>query len=119
MSPLISKKISGAMYYAQDLEAASKWYCDNLGLSLGDHDFKDFVELTIDGQYVMHLFKSDDNDRVARATFSFSTNDIQNTYKLLRGRGVEVSPLNEYSDHAGFTFRDCDGNQLMFCQFNK
>ncbi|TCZ79324.1 VOC family protein [Paenibacillus albiflavus] len=119
MSSLISKPISGAMYYVKDLEVASKWYTDTLGFSLGDHDFNDFVELTIDRQYVMHLFKSNDDDRVARATFSFATNDIQNTYTVLCDKGVEVSPLHEYSDHSGFTFKDCDGNQLMFCQFYK
>jgi len=119
MNSLIDKQISGAMYYVKDLEVASKWYCDTLDLTLGEHNFNDFVELMIDGHFVMHLFKSNGDDLVARATFTLSTNDIQNAYKRLSDRGVEVSSLNEYSDHSAFTFRDCDGNQLMFCQFYK
>ncbi|GIP56702.1 VOC family protein [Paenibacillus sp. FSL W8-0186] len=119
MNLFISKPITGAMYYVKDLESACHWYCHTLGFSLGEHDFNDFAELTVDGQYVMHLFKSNGNDRAARATFSFSTNNIESTYNFIQDRGVEVSAINKHIDHSDFTFNDCDGNQLMICQFYK
>nr|WP_246428007.1 VOC family protein [Paenibacillus phyllosphaerae] len=105
------------MHYVRDLEAASQWYCENLGFSIGDYDFNDFVELTLDGHYVMHLFKSEDTRPTEKAYFVLSTDDIEYTHHTLRQRNADLQPLRHYGDHAGFTLNDCDGNVLMICQY--
>jgi catechol-2,3-dioxygenase len=120
MKPLIKKNIIGIMQYVKDLELASLWYCKNLGFSIGDYDFNDFVELTVDGQYVMHLFKSENLSPTDKATFVFDTADIMSAHKMLNERNVNIQPIQQHDDHAGFSFKDCDGNVLMICQyFNK
>lgn len=120
MKPLIKKDILGNMHYVKDLEHASQWYCKNLGFTIGDYDFNDFVELTVEGKYVMHLFKTNDINPAGKATFVFDTEDIASAHKLLSERNVDIQPLQQHGDHAGFSFKDCDGNALMVCQyFNK
>jgi glyoxylase I family protein len=120
MKPLIKKDILGIMHYVKDLEYASQWYCKNLGFTIGGYDFNDFVELTVDGQYVMHLFKLDDLSPANKATFVFDTEDITSAHKMLRERNVDIQPIQQHDDHVGFSFKDCDGNVLMICQyFNK
>ncbi|RKN84338.1 VOC family protein [Paenibacillus ginsengarvi] len=114
---LVKKDTLGIMHYVKDLEAASQWYRDNLGFSIGDYDFNEFVELTVEGQYVMHLFKSLDSRPAEKAYFVLGTDDIENTYHTLRQRKVDLRPLRHYGDHAGFTLKDCDGNVLMICQY--
>jgi extradiol dioxygenase family protein len=107
------------MNYVKDLELASKWYCAKLGFSIGDYDYHDFVELQLDGHYIMHLFRSTDSRPAEKATFVLSTENIENTYQILSERNVDIDPLRKYGDHAGFTFRDCDGNVMMICEYFK
>ncbi|PWW05120.1 hypothetical protein DFQ01_105103 [Paenibacillus cellulosilyticus] len=118
MKALVQKRIVGNFVYANDLEKTSQWYCENLGFTLGVHDFSNFVELTIDGDYVLHLLKTDNEVPAVRASFSFGTDDIKETHRLLLARGVEVQPLERYSDHKSFTLKDCVGNPLMISQFD-
>ncbi|MBD0381455.1 VOC family protein [Paenibacillus sedimenti] len=117
MDPIIKKDIIGVMLYVNDLEKASEWYCSSLGFRLGNYDFNDFVELTLDGQYVMHLFKVENFDPIERAVFTFDTKDIKTTHQSLTDKGIETSTIKEYGDHSAFTFKDCDRNTLMICQF--
>lgn len=120
MKPLIKKNILGIMHYVKDLELASQWYCKNLGFTIGEYDFNDFVELKVDDQYVMHLFKSEDLTPLDKAIFVFDTEDIMNAHKILSERNVNIQPIQQHDDHAGFSFKDYDGNVLMICQyFNK
>ncbi|MGM0885122.1 MAG: VOC family protein [Bacillota bacterium] len=119
MMQLIRKEILGVMHYVKDLELASQWYCENLGFTIGDYDFNDFVELKVDGQYVMHLFKAVDLSPAGKATFVFGTEDIEKTHKILSERNIDIQPLKDYGDHVGFNFKDCDGNVLMVCQYFK
>jgi glyoxylase I family protein len=117
MSSIIKKDILGVSLYVQDLQKASEWYCNSLGLRLGNHDFNDFVELTLDDQYVMHLFKTDDHKPIEKAVFSFDTNDINAAHQSLTDKGIETSDIGKYGDHFSFTFKDCDRNTLMICQY--
>ena len=117
MKPLIKKNIIGIMHYVEDLERASQWYCNNLGFTIGDFDFNDFVELKVDGFYVMHLFKSDKAIPAEKATFSFDTENIEEAHRSLSVREVDVQPIQYYNDHKAFSFKDCDGNALMICQY--
>lgn len=117
MKPLIKKNILGIMHYVQDLQTASQWYSENLGFTIASYDYNDFVELQIDGQYVMHLFKSVDTQPATKPTFTFDTDDIEKAHRYLSQRNVELEAIQQYGDHAGFTFKDCDGNALMICQY--
>jgi glyoxylase I family protein len=117
MKPLIKKDILGIMHYVKDLEHASQWYCKSLGFTIRNYDFNDFVELTVEGQYVMHLFKSEDSSPADKAIFVFDTEDIISAHKTLRERKVDIQPIQQYGDHAEFNFKDCDGNVLMICQY--
>lgn len=117
MESIIKKDIIGVMLYVQDLKKASEWYCNSLGFRLGNYDFNDFVELTLENQYVMHLFKVVDNKPIERAVFTFDTNDIKAAHQVLSDKGIMISSIKEYGDHSAFTFKDCDGNTLMICQF--
>ncbi|WP_078554421.1 VOC family protein [Bacillus alkalicellulosilyticus] len=116
---IVKKEIVGIMHYVKNLEYASQWYCENLGFSVGNYDFNDFVELTVYGQYVMHLFKSVDSPPAEKAYFVLSTENIESTYRMLSEKNVDLQPLQQYDDHAEFTFKDCDGNVLMICQYYK
>ncbi|SMF79141.1 Glyoxalase-like domain-containing protein [Paenibacillus uliginis N3/975] len=117
MNAIIKKDIIGVMLYVNDLKRAGEWYCNSLGFSMGDFDFNDFVELTIDGQYVMHLFKAESYEPIERAVFTFNTNDISEAHRSLTDKGIETSNFTHYGDHSGFTFKDCDRNTLMICQY--
>jgi glyoxylase I family protein len=117
LKPLIKEKLIGVMLYAQDLQRASSWYCENLGLVLADHHFDDFVELALDGRYVMHLFKDRDLSPVTKPVFSFDTENIDEAYRLLASKGVEVYPIETYGDHRSFSFKDCEGNMLMISKY--
>jgi glyoxylase I family protein len=117
---LIQNRIIGLMYYSRDLEASSRWYCDSLGFQLGDYDYSDFVELRMDGQYVMHLFRSEAAafQPIERATFVMGTDDIDAVHRHLTSRNIQAEAIKHYGDHAGFSFRDPDGNALMICQYD-
>jgi glyoxylase I family protein len=117
MKPLIKKNIVGNMHYVKDLELAGQWYCENIGFTIQDYDFNDFVELVVDGQYVMHLFKSEHVSPVEKATFAFDTEDIVRAHKILTQRNIDIQPIQQHGDHAGFSFKDSDGNALMICQY--
>ncbi|OPA73769.1 hypothetical protein BVG16_27180 [Paenibacillus selenitireducens] len=105
------------MLYAQDLERTSDWYCKNLGFQLGEHQFHDFVELTLDGKYVMHLFKTENKVIVTKPVFSLNTRDIESAHSRLLNNGVEVFPIESYRDHQSFSFKDNEGNMLMISQY--
>jgi glyoxylase I family protein len=117
MKTLVKKDILGIMHYVKDLETASRWYCQNLGFTVRDYDYNDFVELTVEGEYVMHLFKAGDFRPADKATFVFGTEDIERAHKALSERNADIEPIKHYGDHAGFGFKDCDGNALMICQY--
>ncbi|SFI75462.1 Glyoxalase-like domain-containing protein [Paenibacillus sp. UNC496MF] len=117
MKPLVKRELFGVMHYVRDLDHASAWYCEKLGLELRGYGKNDFVELGLGGEYVMHLFKDEAAQPAQRASFAFDTPDIEAAHGMLHDRGVTVGPLARYSDHAAFTFRDCDGNPLMMCQY--
>jgi glyoxylase I family protein len=117
MKPLIKKNIIGIMHYVKDLELAGQWYCEKLGFTIRECDYNDFVELVVDGQYVMHLFKSENLIPAEKAAFVFDTDDINEAYKTLSESNVELQPIQQHGDHAGFSFKDCDGNVLMICQY--
>ncbi|WEK56065.1 MAG: VOC family protein [Candidatus Cohnella colombiensis] len=117
LKPLIKEKLIGVMLYAKDLQRSSTWYCEMLGFKLADHNFDDFVELTIDGQYVMHLFKDIDLTPITRPVFSFNTDNIEDAYQSLVNSGAEIYSIETYGDHRSFSFKDCDGNILMISQY--
>jgi glyoxylase I family protein len=117
MPALVESNIIGVMVYVKQLKEASLWYCSKLGFELGAYDENDFAELTIDGFYVMHLFRDDNCMPYARAAFTFSTDNIEYTHGVLKRRGVLVEPIQSYGDHQSFRFRDCEGNALMVSQF--
>ena len=118
MKPFIGAKLIGVMLYAKDLRRASEWYCDNLMFQLADYDFDDFVELTIKGQYVMHLFKDQDHIPVSRAVFSFQTDRIEEAYQSLVDKKTEIYPIETYGDHRSFRVKDSEGNMLMITQYH-
>ncbi|MBP3965992.1 VOC family protein [Paenibacillus lignilyticus] len=120
MLPLIKQEIIGVMHYVKDLEAAAKWYCDTLGFTITAYDYRSFVELAIDGRYVMHLLQSEgEGVPAAQAPFTFDTADLQLAHQRLAELGVEPEPIKEYRDHACFSFKDCEGNALMICRFDR
>ncbi|RKP57963.1 VOC family protein [Cohnella endophytica] len=118
MRPIVSSKLLGVMLYAKDLKRASNWYSDKLGFQITDYNFDDFVELAIEGTYVMHLFRDLDLVPITRAVFSFNTYNIEHAYIALKNNGVEVDSLETYGDHKSFSFKDCEGNQLMISQYD-
>ncbi|SDX58246.1 VOC family protein [Paenibacillus sp. CF384] len=120
MQPLIKQEIIGVMHYVKDLESAAKWYCDTLGFTITAYDYRSFVELAIDGRYVMHLLQSEgDAGPVLQAPFTFDTADLRQVHRRLAELGVGPEPIKQYSDHACFSFKDCEGNALMICRFER
>jgi len=105
------------MLYVKNLEKSGKWYSNTLGFTIGNYDYNVFVELTIEDQYVMHLFKVENQRPFERAAFSFGTNDIKAAQFSLKEKGIEVTDIRECGDHSEFTFKDLDGNTLMVCQY--
>ncbi|MBS4198274.1 hypothetical protein KHA93_01190 [Bacillus sp. FJAT-49732] len=84
---------------------------------MGDYDFNDFVELKVDEQYVMHLFKTEEFKPMEKANFVFKAEDIVKAHKQLIEKHVDVEPIFHHEDHAGFNFKDSDGNILMICKY--
>lgn len=117
MKALIKEKLIGVMLYAQDLRRAGSWYCENLGFVLADHHFDHFIELALDGRYVLHLFKDPDLSPVAKPVFSFDTEDIDEAYRLLTCKEVKVYPIITFGDHRSFSFKDSEGNMLMISKY--
>ncbi|PWV90960.1 glyoxalase/bleomycin resistance protein/dioxygenase superfamily protein [Paenibacillus cellulosilyticus] len=117
MPALVESNIIGVMVYVKQLKEASEWYCSKLGFELGAFEENDFAELTIDGSYVMHLFRDDHCVPYGRAAFTFSTDNIAYIHGVLKRRGVKVEPIQSYGDQQSFGFRDCEGNALMVSQF--
>jgi len=117
MTSIINGKF-GIQLFVRDLNQAAEWYCSHLGFTLGPHNFNDFVELHLNGQHVIHLFKHEEAAPLQRASFNLDTDDILHAYHCLKEKGVTVSELIHFSDHSGFHFSDIEGNVIGITHFS-
>src|SRR5690606_9432084 len=95
----------------------SKWYCENLGFSLRKQVFNEYAELHIDGQYAMHLFKSEQAIPIKKAVFALETPDVDLAHHLLDKQYVEVLPIEDFGDNRSFRFKDIEGNVLIMTEW--
>lgn len=115
---MIRKGVNGILVYCRDLHKSARWY-SQLGFTIGEHAFDHFVDLEVDGNYVLHLVKKDDFTPLAPPAFTFDTPDIEATFERLKENGVDIiGGLNRHSNHSEFSFRDPDGNTLMFTKWD-
>lgn len=115
---MIQEGVNGIMVYSRDLHKSSEWYT-HLGFTIGDHDFDHFVDLLLDGNYVLHLVKRERFTPLAQPAFSFNTPDIEAAFQSLKEDGVEIiGDLHRHSNHAEFRFMDPDGNTMMFVNWD-
>ncbi len=95
-----------------DMDAATAFYRDHLGLDVVDHD-GDWTEVTAGDQRIgLNATESPSGD--GGAVIAFAVDDIDATVEELKGKGVEFS--GEVSEHPWgriAPFKDPDGNDLQ------
>lgn len=105
------KSISSAAVVVRDEKKAAQWYKSKLGLEIKSKEGH-WVTVAPKNQrgFVLHLCKTKPLEK-GNTGILFSTDDVQETYKELAGKGVKftVKPRDEgWGMYA--MFKDPDGN---------
>ena len=109
-----------------DVERGRRWYREILELPAGDVQFGHLCHIPLSGGTGILLDQKllPGGKHVGRSLrkgayplFMLSTDDIDASLALLRGRGVEIMEYDGQAVQNGhwFNFRDCEGNLLMMC----
>jgi catechol 2,3-dioxygenase-like lactoylglutathione lyase family enzyme len=110
----------------RDLQAASSWYKEKLGLrdaprDIGDDSGRPHVVLQLDKDQYVSLVQVEGQASTKRSYGSvapiFFAGNLGKTQDWLKNRGVTVEPIE--SDSGGnqlFRFLDLEGNRLEVCQ---
>jgi catechol 2,3-dioxygenase len=122
--------IWGARHVAirvSDLEAAKRWYCDVLGMTLSD-EFPGMGIFVRFGEHYHHdlaIFQADrDAPAPARnavglahiALLVDTLDAVREWYQYLRERGVDILNSSDHGVTRSFYFNDPDGNQFeIYC----
>jgi predicted enzyme related to lactoylglutathione lyase len=115
------KGIKFASVPVSDQDRALAFYTEKLGFAVAtDQPFNDkqrWIELRIPGAATgLVLFTPDGHeDRIGTfSSISFTTDDIQKTYRELSERGVEFSGPPKAAEWGSFAmFKDPDGNSFV------
>jgi predicted enzyme related to lactoylglutathione lyase len=99
----------------EDIERATRFYRETLGLDVQDHD-GDWVEVTAGGLTIGLNAREEEGAGVSGGpVIAFNpSDDIEGAVEALREKGVEV--VGDVSEHPWgkiATFRDSEGNDLQ------
>ncbi|PZD96809.1 hypothetical protein DNH61_06320 [Paenibacillus sambharensis] len=113
----VQNNISTVFIHFDNLEAACEWYQQYLGLSIRKKDLvKGFVEMNMEGVNLSLLtWRTDNKVQPEHPTFCFYTSDIEQSYKDLKHKGVEVYDIDNAGSVSCFRFKDLEGNMLLVC----
>lgn len=115
---MIENGVNGILVQCKDLRRSAEWY-KQLGFTVGDHDYDHFVDLEINGDYVLHLVKRKNVSPLVEPVVSYDTTDIEGAFYTLKENGVEIAgELNRHSNHIEFSFRDPDENTFLFTKWD-
>jgi catechol 2,3-dioxygenase-like lactoylglutathione lyase family enzyme len=115
---LILNKVGAIFIPVSDIRKAREWYCSILALE-PNHDIisghlccipmeNNGLNLVLDSK----IYTEDSYFRTPM--FHFNTDDIHESYKFMKARGVEL--VTEIEHGHWFNFKDPDGNMLMICK---
>jgi catechol 2,3-dioxygenase-like lactoylglutathione lyase family enzyme len=123
MTQNLFERIDGVFMPVIDLQKSIEWYKDKLGLTLlytweGGAGFKVYEGDSLLGliqvnEIVPAFFKSQEGKM---HYFNFKTMNIENSYKILKDRGVQVSEIIDAGSIKVAYFHDPDDNMLGMCQ---
>jgi catechol 2,3-dioxygenase-like lactoylglutathione lyase family enzyme len=115
MYPIINQ-IGTVFIPVSNIEKASKWYCELLGLPTGGEIlFGHLYVVPMKGTSIV-LDSKIYSDKAIFTTpaFHFNTNNIEEAYEYMKENNVELT--TEIEHNHWFNFKDPDGNHLMVCK---
>jgi catechol 2,3-dioxygenase-like lactoylglutathione lyase family enzyme len=104
-------------YYVRDLETASRFYSDVLGLTLLTNDA--IARYDLDG-VLFELIPAPEGTELSgrgNARLCLKVKDLAQTQADLRAKGVTVGQIHEVPGGRLASFPDPDGNELVLWQY--
>lgn len=116
MKNSILSQIGTVFIPVSDIKKARDWYCDILGLEAdGEIQYGHLYVIPMNGTGIVLDSKVFSEDNLFKTPmFHFNTLNIEEAYKFLKEKGVNL--LTEIQHHHYFNFTDPDGNHLMICK---
>jgi Lactoylglutathione lyase and related lyases len=114
-SPILNQ-IGAVFIPVSSIEQARDWYCDILGIPAnGEILFGHLYIIPLQGTNLVLDSKIYSEDSVYKvAAFHFNTNDIEEAYRYMKRKNVNLVTGIEHGQW--FNFKDPDGNLLMVCK---
>lgn len=114
-SPILNQ-IGTVFIPVSNIEHARDWYCDILGLQAdGEILFGHIYVIPMDGTGIVLDSKIFSEENILKTPlFHFNTDNIEEAYKFLKKKKVNLITDIEHNHY--FNFRDPDGNHLMICK---
>lgn len=115
MSPILNQ-IGTVFIPVSNIEKASDWYCDLLGVrSHGEILFGHLFIIPMIGTGMVLDSRIYSRDNVFKVpAFHLNTDDIEEAFKFLKTNNVELVTGIEHGHW--INFKDPDGNMLMVCK---
>ena len=114
-SPILNQ-IGTVFIPVRNIEKARDWYCDILGLPAdGEIQFGHLFVIPMTGTGIVLDSKIYSEENIFKTpSFHFNTNDIEEAYRFMESKNVDLITQIEHNHY--FNFKDPDGNQLMICK---
>jgi catechol 2,3-dioxygenase-like lactoylglutathione lyase family enzyme len=107
--------------HVRDLGKAVDWYTQTLGFDLNWRNDEGGYAC-IDGRVLpITLVKVQEEDEFipsGRAPFNFYALDIDEVYRNLKDKGIEMGDIENLYNTRWFWFKDPDGNRLEVCGYS-
>ncbi|MHA7581697.1 VOC family protein [Paenibacillus vandeheii] len=115
MSPILNE-IGTVFIPVRNIEKASEWYCDILGLPAdGEILFGHLYIVPMNGTRIVLDSKIYSEEHTFKTpAFHFDTRNIEEAYAFMQYKNVNLTTPIEHEQW--FNFQDPDGNLLMVCQ---
>jgi len=108
------KRIDTVFVYVKNLEKATKWYQEILGLEIA-MEYPGYVAFKLSETYLT-LIEEDTQINRKHSSFNLYVEDIQIVHQHLRKNEVKTSEIRQ-DGVFHFFFYDLDGNRLEVCSF--
>jgi predicted enzyme related to lactoylglutathione lyase len=108
-------RFDAVFYRVTDLDRATAFYRDTLGLALRSRDV--VARFDVDGVLVELVPAEGPVSGEGNARVAFEVDDLERAAADLAHRGVAVEPIREVVNGRLAEFRDPDGNQLVLWQY--